>query len=217
MHILILRTLELGLTHKTDFLVLLLHRVFFNGCSDLIYHIAAVWQQICVAHLAPAPGWTTGWYSASCNLHWFESEPSCGPGTHPSSHPKSVRPATNRGQEMKSQMLLNKTLLELEFEAVWTHQQNLAEPKNMIICNSWALVGFVEEQSNTAHNQQHTQVLSERVFLFQQRHAEDHHWNGTTDAPVRQTSSLTCQELSSLKLKGTLAEITCAALCVVKW
>lgn len=156
--------------------------VFSSGCSDLIYHVSAVWQQTRLAHLVPAPGWTTGWCSASCSWRWFGSEPSCGPGTHPSTRPRSARPAANTGQEMNSPTLLNQKLLELELEAGWTHQQNLPEPKNMIVNNSGALVGFVEEQSNSAHNQQHTQVLGQRVSLLQQRHAEDHHWNVTTDA-----------------------------------
>lgn len=83
--------------------------------SDLIHHAAAVGQQTRLAHLVPAPGWTTGWCSASCSLRWFESEPSCGPGTHPSSRPKSARPAAN--QEMKSQDLIKSNVIR---SGVWS-------------------------------------------------------------------------------------------------
>lgn len=65
-------------------------------------------------------------------------------------------------------------------KAMLTHQQDLSKPKNMVICNSWALVGFVEEQSYTAHNEQHTKVLSQWVPLPQYCHTEDHHCINTT-------------------------------------
>ena len=65
-------------------------------------------------------------------------------------------------------------------KAMLTHQQDLSKPKNMVICNSWALVGLVEEQSYTAHNEQHTKVLSQWVPLPQYCHTEDHHCIKTT-------------------------------------
>lgn len=65
-------------------------------------------------------------------------------------------------------------------EAMNTHQQNLSKPKNVVICDRRALVGFIEEQSNTAYNEQHTQVLSHRVLLPQYCHTKNHHCNSTT-------------------------------------
>lgn len=45
----------------------------------------------------------------------------------------------------------------------------------MVIRHSCAVVGFVEKQSNTADDQQHTQVLSQGVFLSQYRDTKNHH------------------------------------------
>lgn len=56
-----------------------------------------------------------------------------------------------------------------------THQQDLPEAEDMIVCHIGALVGFVEEEGDAADDEQHTQVLGQRVFLPQQRHAEEHH------------------------------------------
>lgn len=143
----------------------MLHRVFFSGCSDLIYHISAVWQQTRLAHLVPAPAWTTGWYSASCNLRWFESEPSCGPGTRPSSRPKSARPAANQGQEMKSQMLLNKILLELEDEAELTNRIS-PNPKTWSSTTAELLLGLYRNRATPPTISSTHRYLTSGYFFF---------------------------------------------------
>lgn len=62
------------------------------------------------------------------------------------------------------------------------HKQDLPEAKDVIICHIGAIVGFVEEESNAADNEQHAQVLGQWVLLPQQRHSKEHHYrdNNTT-------------------------------------
>lgn len=75
-----------------------------------------------------------------------------------------------RDQEfrLKLKSLSNKRRLQ-------THQQDLAEAEDVIVRHTGALVGFVKEEGDAADDEQHTQVLGQRVLLPQQRHAEEHH------------------------------------------
>lgn len=73
-------------------------------------------------------------------------------------------------------MMINEIKLKLmEYKAMKTHQQDLSKPKNVVVCRSRALVGFIQEESHAAHNQQHTQVLSHRVSLPQYCDTKNHH------------------------------------------
>lgn len=60
-------------------------------------------------------------------------------------------------------------------ETLQTHQQDFPEAEDMIVRHTGAVVGFVEEEGDAADDEQHTQVLGQRVLLPQQRHPEEHH------------------------------------------